>query len=111
MSKTARGCPRPLDSGRNRENSIWRSCHGLRTFHRFARTCLVRDLPGIPVGVPDTAHADPITRHPLNERAGQARAERVSTTNAEALDEALVASFVCTLEVVEQLATLGYELQ
>src|SRR5215472_2891881 len=51
-----------------------------------------------------------LQRHPPTKR-GMSRATPTSAANAELLDQALVAAFIGTLEIIEQLATLRHELE
>src|SRR5262245_6213672 len=106
MSKMARGCPRaaPRDGRGEQHLAIlpWPSnLPSVRPGQHRPGFCTAA------IRLPASQMAD---SSPARNPRGILRATR-STTNTEALDQRLVTPFIGTLEIIEQLATLRYELQ
>src|SRR5580658_8974123 len=103
ISKTARRCPRSMAA---KPASARRSCHGLRAFLWWRQA---------PARRTDRRPMPPHNRRAHYARAAGRRAEypraNVSTANTQPFNQTLVAPFVHTPEIIENLTALRNELE
>src|SRR5579884_2882514 len=105
ISKTARRCRRSMRAAK--PASVWRSCHGLRTFRRSGRARArranrqhgCRDMRAVASCAPPRSARD----HPARKLE--------STANTEPFNQLLVTLLIRAPEVIENLAPLRHELQ
>src|SRR3989442_5773676 len=97
-------------TGSQTRNSVRRSCHGLRMLLRLNQGLL---NPSSSLGSPIAAERG--ARHTRDVVRTHVRAENPcavsSTANTQPLDQLLIPAFVVSLEIIEELATLGHQLE
>ena len=104
MSKTARRCSARVSA---HANSVRRSCHGLRSFHRLRRTDRSVRLTRRRI----IAAGRNSGRRPAYNARGEPARDNDQRRMPSLLDQGLVARLVGALEVVEQLAALRHQLE